>query len=60
MELIFLKVPPERIELMANAIESHVMAGDAQHNTQQLNEIITYLRWRLAKWEAAHPSQTAA
>jgi len=53
-----LKMSPDKVTLMANAIENHIMAGDAQENTDALNEVLTWLRYRLSKWNTTHPDTT--
>lgn len=60
MDLIQLKIPPEKLAKMANAIETHIISGDAQEDAQDLQKILTWLRYRHSKWTAAHPDEPAA
>lgn len=58
MDLIQLKMPPDRVRLMADAIERDLatrnMAGDAD----SLRQIVTWLRYRLSLWDIKHPETT--
>lgn len=60
MDLIQLKMPPERAVLMANAIESHIISGDAQENEAALQDILVWLRYRVSRWNKHHPATPAA
>ena len=59
MELLHLKAPPDRVALMADAIERDINAGFAGPAERDLTEVLTWLRYRLAKWQAAHPDTPA-
>jgi hypothetical protein len=54
-----LKAPPERVELIADAIERDIDANDDYLDIKKLQEILTWLRYRLAKWAASHPATPA-
>lgn len=60
MDLMNLKVPPDKAVKMANAIESHMLSGDAQGDTEELEVILKWLRFRIAKWHQSHPDNQAA
>jgi len=49
MDELQLRMKVPKVELIADALESHVMTGDAQEHTAELTELVTYLRYRLAK-----------
>lgn len=55
-----LKAPPDRVGLIADAIERDITAGFSGSDERQLTEILTWLRYRIAKWEAQHPTKPAA
>lgn len=55
-----LKVPPDQVALIADAIERDIAVHGDSIRTQQLTVTLTWLRHRLAKWHAAHPGCTAA
>lgn len=59
MELIQLKMPPARAETIADVLE-HVSNNSSDPvQRQALDEITTWLRYRLAKWAADHPGTDA-
>ena len=60
MDLMQLKMPPERVAKVADAIETHIMSEDAQENAQELDQVLVWLRYRLSLWAAKHPDATAA
>lgn len=60
MDLIQLKVPPDRAVLMANAIESHIISGDAQEDEKELQDILVWLRYRISRWSKTGPATPAA
>lgn len=60
MDLIHLKAPPDRVRLMAQAIERDINNGYAGDSEVQLTEVLTWLHYRLARWNAAHPDNPAA
>lgn len=53
MDLLQLKAPPDRVALMADAIERDIKAGGDTHNERELTEIVSWLRYRLAR--IGHP-----
>lgn len=57
MDLMQLKAPPERVALIADAIERDINHNDDYLEIQQLTEILTWLRHRLARWNITHPTQ---
>lgn len=59
MEFMSLKAPPDRVRLIANAIEREMSLTDDLQQMRELREVLTWLNYRLAKWDAAHlPSTT--
>jgi hypothetical protein len=60
MDLIQLKMPPDKVTKMANAIEHHMLSGDAGPDTSEIEVILTWLRFRIRKWEADHPETLAS
>lgn len=59
MALMQLKMPPERAALMANAIEHHIESGDAGETAAELEDILVWLRYRIARWNKHHTDPTA-
>lgn len=59
MELIHLKAPPDRVRLIADVLEDYITDRPAYPKTAQLTEVLTWLRYRLARWEASHPRNPA-
>lgn len=55
-----LKAPPDRVALIADAIERDIEANPGYTETEKLTQVATWLRYRLAKWNAEHPDQPAA
>lgn len=52
-----LKAPPDRVALIADAIERDIEANDDYLEVQKLTEVHTWLRHRLARWNLTHPDQ---
>lgn len=50
MELIALKMPPDRVVLMADAIERDLTAHPTDTEAEQLTEVLVWLRYRHSKW----------
>lgn len=60
MDLMQLKAPPDKVAKMADAVEFQIMSAPAGQDMTDLVEILTWLRFRLAKWAAEHPAAPAA
>lgn len=60
MDLLQLKIPPDKAVKMADAIESHVSSGNAGENGPELAEIVIWLRYRISRWYKHHPAAPAA
>jgi len=60
MNLLQLKMPPDRVELVADAIDFYIEDGKNPGRDQELTEISAWLRHRLARWHATHPATPAA
>lgn len=59
MDLMQLKAPPERVAKIADAIERDIEANPDYDRAKELTQVLTWLRHRLAKWEAQHPTTAA-
>lgn len=55
MDLMQLKAPPDRVALMADAIERDMDAHPDSAETAALAEVLAWLRYRLAIWAARRP-----
>ncbi len=53
MDELQLRMTIPKVTAMADAIESHIMAGDAEEQAPLLAEILTWLRYRLARAASA-------
>lgn len=60
MDLIQLKVPPDKAALMADAIERDIGATGDYRDTTELRKILVWLRYRVQRWEQNHPTPPAA
>jgi hypothetical protein len=60
MDLIQLKVPPEQLARMANAIERDMRVNPDPAEVDELQKIHTWLRYRHSKWLARRPAKPAA
>ena len=45
---------------MADAIETHIISGDAQEHEEELSEVLVWLRYRISRWNKHHPATPAA
>lgn len=52
MDLIQLKVPPDRLEIMADAIERDLKSRPEDQSSKDLRDVLIWLRFRHAKWAA--------
>lgn len=52
MELIVLKIPPERVALMAEALQRDITTGAPEEQVRELTQILVWLRYRHGKWLA--------
>lgn len=50
MDLMQLKAPPDRVKLIADAIERDLYTGCPQELCAGMIEILAWLRHRLARW----------
>lgn len=50
MELIVLKVPPDRVTIMADAIERDLKSRGEDEHSKDLRDVLIWLRYRHAKW----------
>lgn len=56
MELIVLKIPPDRLRMVADAIDRDIMRGPQDSEAADLHQVLVWLRYRYAKWHASHPA----
>lgn len=50
MDLIQLKMPPDRVQLVAEAIERDIEARPAEATSADLREVLIWLRYRISRW----------
>jgi hypothetical protein len=60
MDLIQLKMPPERIALLAQSIQRDITASAPEDQVKELSQILAWLRYRHAKWQQAQPARPPA
>jgi hypothetical protein len=60
MDLIGLKVPPERLALMIDAVDHYQKHGDWTGDGKDLDQVITWLRYRYSRWAARQATTPAA
>lgn len=60
MDLIQLKMPPDRAAAMADAIERDIEARPAEDTSTELRKTLVWLRYRVQRWETHHPTTPAA
>lgn len=53
MELIVLKVPPDRVALLADALQRDIANGAPDNQVKELTQILVWLRYRHGKWLAS-------
>ena len=59
MDLLQLKMPADKVELLADALETHLNSGDAHEDAAELTTILTWLRYRLARSNRQPPAASA-
>ena len=52
MELIVLKMPPDKVKLMADALQRDLNEHDLDPASSELAQILVWLRYRHGKWLA--------
>lgn len=55
MDLMQLKMPPEQAALVADAIERDIQARPDQPTSAELRKTLTWLRYRIQRWNSHHP-----
>lgn len=60
MDLIQLKMPPDRARLMAKAIEKSAETSPDPQESKELSEIAVWLNYRVNRWYKHHPAAPAA
>lgn len=58
MDLMQLKMPPDRAKLVADAIERDLKTNHNHEEVDQLRQTLAWLRYRLARWENRQPDDT--
>lgn len=53
MELIVLKMPPERVAMLADALQRDIANGAPEGQVKELTQILVWLRYRHGKYLAA-------
>lgn len=56
MDLIQLKMPPDEVRRMANAIERDMEVNPSFQETEKLRKTLVWLRYRLSLWDTKHPA----
>lgn len=56
MELMNLRMPPDKATTMANAIERDLDINRVGPEADDLRVTLTWLRHRIARWNAEHPA----
>ena len=56
MDRIQLKMPPDKVAKMADAIERDLDINQAHEDAADLRGILTWLRYRLSRWNANRPT----
>lgn len=59
MDLIQLKSPPDRVVLMAAAIAYAIEHDPGYAGNRELAEILTWLKYRIERWNNTHPPAAA-
>jgi hypothetical protein len=60
MDLIQLKMPPDKAAAMADAIEWFINTHPAEEASKELGHTLTWLRYRVQRWNDNHPTVPAA
>jgi hypothetical protein len=59
MDLIQLKMPPDRAAQMADAIERDIEARPDEPTSAELQKVLVWLRYRVQRWTDNHPDTLA-
>lgn len=59
MDLIQLKMPPERAALLAESLQRDIANSAPETQVMELSQILVWLRYRVQRWQAHHPTTTA-
>lgn len=54
MKLMQLKMPPEKLAVVIQAIERDIDTKDPARDTTELQGILDWMRYRLTRWNATH------
>lgn len=60
MDLIQLKMPPDKVGKMADALDAYIQQWPSYPESDDLKIITVWLRYRLNRWNANHPADPAA
>lgn len=56
MDLMQLKVPPDRAALMADAVDEYIERHPDYPETAKMRDISAWLRYRISRWNANRPA----
>lgn len=59
MDLIQLKMPPENVPKVADAIERDLAANPDHEDSKVLRDVLAWLRYRHVRWTNNRPDQPA-
>lgn len=60
MDLLQLKMPPDKAGKLADALDRYLQADVLQPDHDELNDILIWLRYRVARWNKNHPAVPVA
>jgi len=60
MDLIQLKMPPDKLAAVIGALERDTDTTDPNRDTTELQGILNWMRYRLDRWNTHHPATPAA
>lgn len=58
MDRIQLKLPPDQVTKVADAIERDLDINQAHQDAADLREILVWLRYRVSRWNTNRPTAT--
>lgn len=56
MDLIQLKMPPERAALLAESLQRDIANTAPESQIKELSQILVWLRYRVQRWQSNHPA----
>lgn len=58
MDLMVLKIPPDKVAKVSSALENWADNNPGHQDTQDIDDTVTWLNYRLSKWYRNHPAPT--